>query len=158
MAHGPVSVDDLRGLGLFAGLPDDELAPVADAARRRSLHDREVLARRGDQDDRVAWVMAGRITLSLDQDGRAVVVMTLGAGDMLGWSLLREHAVSLTTARAVGPAEVVEVPADRVLELATSGGATGRLVVRRLIAAAARDLDATRAQLLRRNEGVISAG
>ncbi len=158
MAHGPVSVDELRGLSLFADLPEDQLGPVSASARRRDLDDREVLAERGGQDDSVAWVVSGRITLSVDHDRRAVVVMTLGPGDMLGWSLLREQAFSLTTARAVGPAEVIEVPVDRLLALATDGTPAGRTVVRRLIAAAAHDLEVTRAQLLRHNEGLISAG
>jgi CRP-like cAMP-binding protein len=159
MADAQVSTAELQGLDLFAGQPEADLRDLAAAARRRRLSDREVLATRGERSTAVAWVVSGRVTLSVEHEGRAVLVMTLGPGDMLGWSMLREDPTALTTARASGPTEIIEVPADRLEEALTNCTPTARVLVRRIIGIAASDLDATRMQLLRLGrEGVITAG
>ncbi len=166
MADEMVSAADLRRFALFAGLPDADLAGLAAAAGRRGLSDREVLVTRGEPASDVWWVVAGRLTLSIEHDGRSVVVMTLGPGDMLGWSALREEgpegtggARALTTARSVGATELVSLPAGRLREALETCTPAARTLVRRLLAIAAADLEGTRAQLLRLGrEGPITAG
>ena len=159
MSEEGVTATDLRAFDLFAEQSDEDLAALASWARRRRLDDREILVVRGESRPWVAWVVSGRISLAVDHEGRSVMLETLGPGDMLGWSMLREDPVALATARAVGPAEIVEVPAERLLDAATTGTSEARHLVRRLIGAAAGDLEASRAQLLRvGREGIISAG
>lgn len=159
MSDAPVTPNDLRAFGLFADLPEPRLAGIAAVARRRALADRAVFAKRGDRGHTVAYVVSGRLALSTEHEGRSVILVALGPGDMLGWSMLREDATWLSTARAVGPVDLVEIPVDRLLEAATDGTPGARRLVQRLIAAAAEDLEATRAQLLRLGrEGAITAG
>jgi CRP-like cAMP-binding protein len=159
MADRPVSAAELRGFRLFAGQPEGDLAGIAAASRHRSLADRELLAIRGERCATVSLVVSGRVGLSVEQDGHSVLVMTLGPGDMLGWSVLREDPTSLTSSRAVGPTEIIEIPADDLLDAATGGTPLARTLVQRLLGAAADDLEATRAQLVRLGrEGPITAG
>lgn len=159
MSDASVTTNDLRAFALFADIPDAELGELAAVARRRHLADREVFAIRGDRGDSVAYVVSGRLALSTEHEGHSVILVALGPGDMLGWSMLREDPTWLSTARAVGPVEIVEMPVGRLLDAATDGSPAARRLAQRLIAAAAADLEATRAQLLRRGrEGVISAG
>ena len=159
MPDEAVTAADLRAYELFTEQSSEDLAGLVSAARRRILTDRQVLVVRGEARAWVAWIVSGRIALSVDHEGRSVMLETLGPGDMLGWSMLRQDPVALATARAVGPAEIIEVPAERLLDAATTGTPAARHLVRRLIGAAAADLEASRAQLLRLGrEGIISAG
>lgn len=159
MAEDQVTSADLQGLGLFAGQADSDLRFLASAAWRRRLVDREVLATRGEPSPAVAWIVSGRVALYVEHEGRPVLVMTLGPGDMLGWSMLREDPVALTTARASGATELIEMPAVQLEAALTSCTPMARVLMRRIIGIAARDLDATRTQLLRLGrEGIITAG
>ena len=159
MADQPVSTADLQRLGLFEGQADADLAPLATVARRRRLADREVLVTRGERSTELSWVLAGRLALSVEHEGRSVVVMTLGPGDMLGWSTLRDDPTALATARSVGVTDLVCIPADGIREALAAGTPMAQTLVRRLLGIAAADLDATRTQLLRLGrEGVITAG
>jgi CRP/FNR family cyclic AMP-dependent transcriptional regulator len=159
MADQPVSTADLQRLGLFEGQADADLAPLATLARRRRLADREVLTTRGEPSTELSWVLAGRLALSVEHEGRSVVVMTLGPGDMLGWSTLRDDPTALATARSVGATDLICIPADGIREALAACSPMAQTLVRRLLGIAAADLDATRTQLLRLGrEGVITAG
>jgi len=92
-------------------------------------------------------------------DHRWVLVSTLHAGDLLGWSALREEPRALSTARAIGPAVLISMPASGLLILLAGGSANSQLLLRRLFGIATQHLDESRAQLLQLGrEGVISAG
>ncbi|HEX8941346.1 MAG TPA: Crp/Fnr family transcriptional regulator [Candidatus Limnocylindrales bacterium] len=159
MSDRSVTAAELSALDFFAGLPEATLAELAAVSRRRSLADGETLVEQGQPWDAVHWVIAGRIALRMEHEGRQVLVMTLGRGELLGWTALRQEPLALTACRAVGPAELVAVPIDALLDLLTAGGPVSRLALQRLIGLAAHHLHATRVQLLRvGREGVISAG
>jgi CRP/FNR family transcriptional regulator, cyclic AMP receptor protein len=159
MADQPVSAADLQRFSLFAGLSDADLGGLAATARRGRFADRAVLATRGERSTDVWWVVSGRIALSMEHEGRSVLVMTLGPGDMLGWSTLRDDPAALTTARCVGTTELISIPAERLRGALVDCSPMAHTLVRRLLGIAAADLEATRVQLLRvGREGVITAG
>lgn len=159
MSDRPVTADELTALEFFADLPADTVRTLAAVSRRRTLADGEVLVEQGGNWQAVHWLIGGRIALRMEHAGRQVLVMTLGPGELLGWTALREEPLALTAARAIGPTELVAVPIDALLDLLTGGGPASRLALQRLIGLAAHHLDATRVQLLRLgSEGIISAG
>ncbi len=159
MAEQAVTAAELRACRLLVEQPEAVLHELAAAATRRFLADREVLVTRGERCTQLAWVVGGRLALSVPHEGRSVLVMTLGPGDLLGWSLLREEPTVLASAHAVGPTELIELPAERLFAALTAGTPAAGVLLRRLIGIAAADLEATRAQLLRLgHEGPISAG
>lgn len=159
MTDETVSATDLQRFPLFAGQSGADLAALAAAAGRRRLVDREVLVTRGAQSSHVCWVVSGRIALAVEHEGRSVLVMTLGPGDLLGWSVLRDEPTALATARSLGTTELVTLPADALRQALAAGTPFAWTLMRRLLAAAAADLEATRMQLLRLgSEGVITAG
>lgn len=159
MADQRVSAADLQRLGLFEGQAEADLAPLAADAGRRRLADRDVLVTRGERSTELWWVLGGRLALSVEHEGRSVVVMTLGPGDMLGWSTLRDDPTALATARSVGTTDLISIPADSIRDALAAPTPMAQTLVRRLLGVAAADLDATRTQLLRLGrEGVITAG
>jgi CRP-like cAMP-binding protein len=154
-----VSAAELAGLPLFHGLALDDLADLSERSIRRSLADGETLVEAGAPISEVHWLETGRLALRVRHDQRWVLVSTLHAGDMLGWSALREEPTALSTARAIGPAVLISMPASGLLALLAGGSAQSDLLLKRLFGIATQHLDESRAQLLQLGrEGVISAG
>jgi CRP-like cAMP-binding protein len=154
-----VSPAELSELPLFKGLDQSDLESLSGQAVRRFLSDGETLVEMGAPISEIHWLTRGQLALRVRHDHRWVLVSTLYAGDMLGWSALREDPTALSTARAIGPAVLLSVPADGLLALLTGGSARSEMLLRRLFGTATHHLDESRAQLLQLGrEGVISTG
>lgn len=159
MSPHPVTAAEIGGFALFRGLPAEERATLAAAARRRDPADGEILYAEGAPATTMFLIERGQVTLRVQRDGRPVIVGTLGPGEVLGWSCLRDEPVSLATARTTGPVRLVAIPADALLALLGSGTPAGRTIMRRLFGVAAVHLAAAREQMIRQGrEGVITAG
>jgi CRP-like cAMP-binding protein len=154
-----VSAAELAGLPLFEGLAPADLETLSEASVRRSLADGETLVEMGAPISEVHWLEKGQLALRVRHDHRWVLVSTLHVGDLLGWSALREEPTALSTARAIGPAVLVSMPAAGLLALLAGGSAQSEMLLRRLFGIATHHLDESRGQLLQLGrEGVISAG
>jgi CRP-like cAMP-binding protein len=154
-----VTATELAAVPLFAGLDPADLAGLAATSVRRILDDGETLVEAGEPISEVHWLQRGQLALRVRHEHRWVLVSTLHAGDMLGWSALREDPKALSSARAIGPAVLISVPAGGLLDLLAGGSAKSELLLRRLFGIATQHLDESRAQLLQLGrEGVISAG
>jgi CRP-like cAMP-binding protein len=154
-----IDAAELARLPLFSGLAPAELEPLAAASWRRILADGETLVEMGAPISEVHWLERGQLALRVRHEGRWVLVSTLHAGDLLGWSALREEPTALSSARAIGPAVMVSMPAAGLLALLAGGSEQSQLLLRRLFGIATQHLDESRAQLLQLGrEGVISAG
>jgi CRP/FNR family cyclic AMP-dependent transcriptional regulator len=93
---------------VFAGLPDDDLVLIAGCAKNVGFDEGELLFRDGDQADTFYLLRHGRVALELHAPERGgLVVETIEAGDVVGWSWLfapyRWHfdARAVTEVRAV---------------------------------------------------------
>jgi CRP-like cAMP-binding protein len=154
-----VRASDLARLPLFDGLELADLEELASESVRRSLTDGETLIEMGAPLSEIHWLERGQLALRVRHEHRWVLVSTLHAGDLLGWSALREDPTALSTARALGPAVMISMPATGLLSLLAGGSARSELLLRRLFGIATAHLDESRAQLLQLGrEGVISAG
>jgi CRP-like cAMP-binding protein len=154
-----IEANELASLPLFEGIAAADLAPLAAESSRRRLNDGETLVEMGDPISEVHWLERGQLALRVCHDGRLVLVSTLHAGDLLGWSALREDPTALSTARAIGPAVMLSMPASGLLGLLAGGSSQSQLLLRRLFGIATQHLDESRAQQLQLGrEGVISAG
>jgi CRP-like cAMP-binding protein len=154
-----VTAAELASLPLFAGLDVADLEGVASGSLRRRLEDGETLVEAGSPISEVHWLERGKLGLRVCHDNRWVLVSTIHAGDLLGWSALREDPKALSTARAIGPAVLISMPASGLLSLLAGGSANSELLLRRLFGIATQHLDESRGQLLQLGrEGVISAG
>jgi len=156
---GRVSAADLSSLPLFEGLTPGDLDTLSMSSLRRSLADGETLVEMGAPISEVHWLEKGQLALRVLFENRWVLVSTLHAGDLLGWSALREQPTALSTARAIGPAVLISMPASGLLAMLAGGSEQSELLLNRLFAIATENLDESRAQLLQLGrEGVISAG
>jgi CRP-like cAMP-binding protein len=154
-----IKAAELAALPLFAGVPPADLESLAAVSVRRRLVDGETLVEAGRAISEVHWLERGQLALRVLHDNRWVLVSTLHAGDLIGWSALREDPTALSTARAIGPALLISMPAAGLLDLLAGGSAQSETLLRRLFGIATQHLDESRAQLLQLGrEGVISAG
>ena len=117
-----VTADEIARVSLFEGLPAEDLAALAAVASRRRLEDGEALFEQGQPARPLHVVVRGGIVLRAEADGRSVIVESLRPGDLVGWSAIREGAVTLSTARATGASEVIAIPIDTIVELARKIG------------------------------------
>jgi CRP-like cAMP-binding protein len=137
----------------------DELDELAGKSIRKHLDDGEVLFEQGRPAKTLHVVVDGGLVLRAEGDGQSVIVDTLGPGDLVGWSAMRENAVTLSAGRAVGATEVIAIPVDLIVDLAAGGSRESRRLLRRIVALAASHLEASWAQLRQAGrEGVITAG
>ncbi|MEX2010725.1 MAG: cyclic nucleotide-binding domain-containing protein [Chloroflexota bacterium] len=154
-----VTADEIARVSLFEGLPAEDLNALAAVASRRRLGDGEALFEQGQPARTLHVVVGGGLVLRAEADGRSVIVESLRPGDLVGWSAMREGAVTLSTARATGPTEVIAIPIDTIVDLAAGGSRESARLLRRIVGLAARHLEASWNQLLQKgSEGVISGG
>jgi CRP-like cAMP-binding protein len=154
-----VSASELTRLPLFEGLSPADLEALSRSSVRRVLADGEILVEIGEPISEVHWLEKGQLALRVRVEHRWVLVSTLHSGDLLGWSALREDPTALSTARAIGPAVLISVPASGLLDLLSGGSSQSELLLKRLFGIATHHLDESRAHLLQLGrEGVISAG
>lgn len=154
-----VSAAELARLPLFEGLSPADLGALSRSSVRRVLADGETLVEIGEPISEVHWLEKGQLALRVRVEHRWVLVSTLHSGDLLGWSALREDPTALSTARAIGPAVLISVPASGLLDLLSGGSSQSELLLKRLFGIATHHLDESRAHLLQLGrEGVISTG
>jgi CRP/FNR family transcriptional regulator len=155
----PVTPAEIGRISLFDGLPDDELAGLAAVTGRKRLADGDTLFEQGQPAGTLHVVISGGLVLRADAGRRSVIVDSLKPGDLVGWSAMRGGAITLSTARAVGSTEVLAIPVDPIVALASGGSRQSEMLLRRIVALAAGHLEASWKQLLQvGSEGVISAG
>jgi CRP-like cAMP-binding protein len=154
-----VTADEIARISLFEGLPAEDLSKLAAVASRRRLGDGEALFEQGQPARSLHVVVQGGLVLRAEADGRSVIVESLRPGDLVGWSAMREGAVTLSTARATGATEVIAIPVDTIVDLAAGGSREAAALIRRIVGLAARHLEMSWNQLLQKgSEGVISGG
>jgi CRP-like cAMP-binding protein len=139
----------LEDLHFSAALPPDVLDHLAEESSLVEYSGGTVLFREGTRDDNLYLVRSGRLALDMKVPGRgAVRIMTLGPGEMVGWSSLMDHGKMSASAVAVEDSEVVVARADKLRLLCEANCEFGFHLMRQMAAALSKRLVATRLQLL----------
>src|SRR3954447_2329422 len=117
-----ISVADLRGLSLFDGVSDDDLADLARAGEEVAFERGTLLFTEGEHADSWWVLLDGAVDLVRRVRREDVVVRTMNvpglwAGGFRAWD---EHGVYLATGRGAAEGRVLRVPAPALRELATA--------------------------------------
>jgi CRP/FNR family transcriptional regulator, cyclic AMP receptor protein len=92
----------------LAGMNRDLVALLTDCAMPAHFKTGEIILREGEIADRFYLIESGKVVLeSSEAFGEPVVVETIGAGDLLGWSWMFAPYVWHFTARAIEPTEAI---------------------------------------------------
>ncbi len=118
-------------------------------ARRIRYRTGEFVFRDGERMTQVFLVSSGHVTvLMTGRFGKQTTLVSLGPGDLFGWSALAEPRIATASARAATDCEVLGISADAVIELSRHDPNFGCELYRAVVEVIATRLRATRLQLL----------
>ena len=139
----------LNELYFSADLPPEILNKLAAESRVERVPAADVVFREGGCNESLFLVRKGRLALEMNVPGRGVIrILTVGPGEMAGWSSLLSNGKMTASAVAVEDSELVVAPASRLRSLCESDTVFGFHLMRRMATALSRRLVATRLQLL----------
>ena len=132
-----------------AGLPSAARAQLAGLAKMTSFAAGSIVLHEGGPVDSLGTVVDGRLAIRLKVPGRDVVtVLTVEAGDLIGWSALVPPHRATSTIVALEPTTVVAFEGSRLRAALDADPGLAAAVLPRVLEAVARRLNATRTQLL----------
>lgn len=139
-------LQDFAGLRHLAAADMERLAAIT---RVLVAPTGSVLFREGDPSSSVLLVARGRVGLTMRFPGRPEVAMlTVGGGEMLGWSGLRPGARRVASGRVMETATLLELPATSLYALCEADHDVGYALMRFGFEEVSLRLHDTRLQLL----------
>ena len=140
----------LGRLRFTQGLPASTIARLATLASVVEFPADSVVFREGRENSHLYLLTSGRIALEMNVPSRGRVrLLTLGDGDLLGWSAVSGNDRAMTaTAVALAPTQAIAFAGAPLQALCESDHEVGYHFLRRLSASLAQRLLATRLQLL----------
>jgi len=148
MMSGSELTETLEGLRFFQDMPPQHLQLIAKVAQLQDCGENEVVFREGDPADHMYVVVSGLVSLEICAPGVGCQqILTLGPGELLGWSALLEGRF---TARARTPhgARLLQINVAELMKICDRDPQFGYELMRRTALALAHRLSATRMQLL----------
>jgi CRP-like cAMP-binding protein len=131
------------------GLPPHILVELAVLAARREFASGAVIFREGADCDELFLIDAGLVALDVQVPGRGPVrILTVGQGEMLGWSALLGSGLMTATATAIEPTKAFAIPGSKIRSLCERNHEAGYRIIWQTASALAQRLTATRLQLL----------
>ncbi|HXR29491.1 MAG TPA: cyclic nucleotide-binding domain-containing protein [Solirubrobacteraceae bacterium] len=134
---------------VFAGMAQEHLALIAGCAVNDHFPADAWLFREGEPADRFFLIRKGAVALQVQAPGRgALVIETLHAGEVAGWSWLFEPYRWQFDGRAASPTRVVSFDGSCLRGKCETDHELGYQLMRRFAASLLERLQATRLQLL----------
>jgi len=139
----------LQELRFSADMPHNVLEQLAAESTMRRMSAKAVVFREGGENDNLYLIRSGRLALEMNVPGRgAVRILTLGPGEMAGWSSLLNQGRMTASAIVVEETEAIVAPANKLRELSEVNCDFGFHLMRHMADALSKRLVATRLQLL----------
>jgi len=136
--------------GFFRGMKREHLAVLADGASEVKFKAGEVLFREGEPANKFYLIRSGKLIVETRETAKErILVQTLAAGDVLGWSWLFPPFVWHFQARATEPTEAVVLSGAHLLNVAERDHEFGYALMKRVAQVVIHRLQTTRKQLLR---------
>jgi CRP/FNR family cyclic AMP-dependent transcriptional regulator len=148
IAAMPVELAEVAEHPFLRGLSDSHLTTLASVAMRLHFAPGDVIFRQGDPANRFYLLIKGKISLSADHEESSVLVQTIGAGEVLGWSWLFPPYYTHYEARAIKPTEAMFFYATRLRELCDEDHDLGYELLRRVSQIVVERLHAAQLQLI----------
>lgn len=145
----PQLVETLQDITFLSGIADEYLEKVAAMAELTEFSEGELIFRAGDPATDIYLIAAGSVSLEICAPGVGCRrILTIGEGELLGWSPILEQARLTATARSLTPTTAVRIHSSQVLALCEDNPRFGFEFMRRSALALAGRLSAARLQLL----------
>jgi CRP/FNR family cyclic AMP-dependent transcriptional regulator len=138
----------------LAGTRHMQLALLTDCAIAAHFKPGQVVLREGELANRFYLVESGKVVLESGKD--SVIVDTIGAGDLLGWSWMFPPYVWHFTARAIEPTEAIFFYGTILREYCERNPSLGYELFKRMAPIMLRRLQAARDKMLAIHHGRAS--
>lgn len=141
--------EKLRQLEFLQSLDESHLQPLAEIARVVTFPAETVIFREGDPATNIFLLTCGNVSLEICAPSLGCRrIMSVSAGDLLGWSPVLESSRLTATARALSDVEALKISGTQLLALCEHDARFGYEFMRCAAHALAKRLSATRLQLL----------
>ena len=148
MEHN-VTESRLLDLAFTQGFGTAHLHLIAQVATLVQWNAGITVFREGDLDSFLYLVEEGRVAIEIAVPGRGrLTILTVGPGEVFGWSSLFLQRAKTASARTVEPTRALALAAGRLRELCDADPRFGYLLTRRILDVVSERLKATRMQLL----------
>ncbi len=135
--------------GFFGVIPTSVAAAIESLGREVHALPSARLFAEGDQFADFQILLAGHVQLEMNVPGRGrMPILTLGPGDVLGWSAALSDGTMTATATALDSVCTLNVPGEKLRQLCEAQPEVGYHFMKQLAVALSRRLLATRLQLL----------
>ena len=142
-------IETLREIRFLHDICPMHLEQIAQIARVRNFNEGDIVFRQGDTAQHVYMVVSGNVSLEICAAGAGCQqILTLGPGELLGWSSVLEQLSFTARARAVAATRLVEFNVAQLLGMCNQDPQFGYALMRQVALALAKRLSATRMQLL----------
>lgn len=148
MSQESVDAALIGSVPLFAELDAGDCAKLARIARRVPKEAGERIFQEGEPSTEILIVLAGRVSLSVRPDSRReATVLTLGPGELLGWSAFF-GGTRVATAKTLGETSLLIFDANELSRLCQDDHDIGYAVMKATCVELAGRLRDTRLQLI----------
>jgi len=142
-------IKNLYEVRFLHDVEQEHLEKIAEVAELVNFETDKVIFRDGDQAESVYFIVRGGVSLEMCAPGVGCKrILTLGSGDLLGWSALLERSRLTATARTTDATRLVKVHAGLLLTLCDHNPQFGYEIMHRTSLSLAKRLNVTRMQLL----------
>ena len=139
----------LQSMEFTKGLERRHLEKLASMASEVAFAEGESIFREGDVGELLYLIEEGRAAVEIHVPGRGrVTILTVGPGQLLGWSSLFSQMRKTASARAVVPTRALAIDARRLREACDADHDLGYAILWRIAEVIASRLKSTRLQLL----------
>lgn len=140
---------ELSGFEFCAGLTEDERAILASIVEPLNLNPDQYLFRSGEAATACFLVERGLVSLEICAPGVGCRRMiTVGPGELVGWSPLVADACYTATARVVQPSRLLKIPGDQLRAVCEANPSFGYHVMQCVVRVLSARINASRLQLL----------
>lgn len=140
---------ELEAHPFLRGLSPEMLAEMARHTERRDYASEVTIAREGDPALEFLLIVSGKVALEMvPVDRPHLTILTLGPGEVFGWSWLAPPHHWRVDARTLKPTRVLVIPGHELRRILEARPADGYQFLLRLVPVLGQRLDATRLQVL----------
>jgi len=144
-----ITADELAHLEFCADMTDGDRAILAKMLTRQEFGFDQVVFRSGEPADACYLVEEGSVALEVCSAGVGCRRMiTLSAGELVGWSPFLAGACFTATARTLEQSKLLRIPAEEIRLTCERNPAFGYHMLRQVIQVLASRINASRLQLL----------
>jgi CRP/FNR family transcriptional regulator, cyclic AMP receptor protein len=133
----------------LAGMNRTQLALLTDCAMATQFKTGQTILREGEFANRFYLIETGKVLLeSVSSSGEPLVIETIGAGDLLGWSWMFPPYTWQFTARVVEPTTAIFFYGTILREFCEKDHSLGYQLLKRMSAVMVKRLQAARRQMV----------